>query len=459
MNEKKTVFKKELSKPFVWSWATSVNGGAMAISATIATYFSLYVQETIGITAAHLSIILLICSLWDAINDPIMGVICDTVNPKWGRYRTWFLFTPIFLVVDMFLLFSNPSFIQGSVTAKCVYVCITYMFYGMIVTAYSMPQSAILPAMTLNDEERNDAIAKGAGICAIAFTVASSFSNQLVEIFGSYRNLMVTYAVLTLISFWIMFKTSEERYILPKDKENGGLKQLIFVFRHWEIWPVVIVWCASSVSYGFMFSSSVYYVMYYLGRPDLISQYMLFVSMGALVSMVIMMPIFLKKFKTGYRAIIVSQIFTIALYILLFFTGKMNFMYCAVLSFVATAVGAMVNALTNVLVNDTIDFILLKEGKQLNAVIASVKGFSFKCGSTITNSGILAVLAIFGFSTEFALDQPETAVMACNLLRFLIPAVVSILILVIMLFYPLKKYFPEIAKMKEKMAAKHDVEQ
>lgn len=166
----------KLSKSFVWFHATSVNGTAMAIAATIATYFSLYVQEEIGITAAQLSVILLICSLWDAINDPLMGVICDSCNPKWGRYRTWFLFTPIFLLVDMFLLFSNPGFIQGSIMAKCVYVCITYMVYGMCVTAYTMPQMAILPAMTLDDEERNDVVAKGAGVCALAFTVASTLS-------------------------------------------------------------------------------------------------------------------------------------------------------------------------------------------------------------------------------------------------------------------------------------------
>lgn len=76
----------------------------------------------------------------------------------------------------------------------------------------------------------------------------------------------------------------------------------------------------------------------------------------------------------------------------------MNFMWCGIMSFIATCVGAMVNALVNVLVNDTIDFIMLKEGKQLNGVISSVKGFAQKCGNTITNSGILAILAIFGFS-------------------------------------------------------------
>lgn len=464
--------KKGLSKGFVWFHATSVNGGAMAIAATISTYFSLYVQENIGITAAQLSVILLICSLWDAINDPMMGVICDSCNPRWGRYRTWFTFTPVFLLVDMFLLFSNPGFIQGSVTAKCVYVCITYMFYGMIVTAYTMPQMAILPAMTLDDQERNDVLAKGAGVCALMFTIASTFSTQLVQIFGSYRRIMCIYAVFAIISFWGLFKTSEERYVAPKD-ENGGLKQLIYVFRHKEIWPVMLAWCLAAVSYGFMFTSSVYYAQYVMAPTRVnfetmdeaaigatvggtISTYMGFISMGALISMMVLMPIFLKKFKTGYQAIIVSQILTIACYAILFFTGRLNFMYCCILSFIATAVGAMINALVNVLVNDTIDFIMLKEGKQLNGIVSSVKGFAQKCGNTITNSGVLAILAICNFDATLGpFGQPASAVTGTNVVRFLVPALVSVVILIIMIFYPLKKFFPEIEQMKKRMAAEH----
>lgn len=467
------VKQEKLSKAFVWFHATSVNGGAMAIAATIATYFSLYVQETIGITAAQLAVILFICSLWDAINDPLMGVICDSCNPRWGRYRTWFLFTPIFLVVDMWMLFSNPGFIQGNAMAKCVYVCITYMVYGMCVTAYTMPQMAILPAMTLDDEERNDVVAKGAGICALMFTIASTFSTQLVQIFGSYRNLMVTYSIFAVISFWGLYKTSEERYMAPKD-ENAGLKQLIYVFRHKEVWPVMLCWCLASVSYGFMFTSSVYYAQYILAgqRVDFatmdgdaigatiggtISTYMGFISVGALISMMVLMPIFLKTFKTGYKALLVSQILTVICYVLLFFTGRLNFWYCCVFSFIATAVGAQVNALVNVLVNDTIDFIMLKEGKQLNGVVSSVKGFAQKCGNTITNSGMLAILAICGFNAELGpFGQSAMATEGTNVIRFLVPAIVSGIIIVIMVFYPLKKYFPEIAKMKERMAKEHN---
>ena len=83
----------------------------------------------------------------------------------------------------------------------------------------------------------------------------------------------------------------------------------------------------------------------------------------------------------------------------------------------------------------------------------SVKGFAQKCGNTIVNSGMLAILAIAGFDAQKGpFDQLPSAVTATNVCRFLVPALVSTGILVIMLFYPLKKYFPAIAEMKAKMA-------
>lgn len=462
------------SKAFQWFHATSVNGGAMAIAATISSYYSLFVQEELGLTAANLAIIMLICSLWDAINDPLMGILCDNTTTKWGRYRFWFTFTPVLLLVDSILLFTNPGLkTQGAIFA---YVLITYMIYGMIVTAYTMPQMAILPAETLDDGERNSIIAKGAGVCAVAFTVASTWTKQMVAVLGDYRVLMVIYGVLAIVSFWGLFKTSKEKYLQPPAKENP-FSQLKFVFRHKEVYPVMLVWVLAAVSYGFMFQASVYYAQYIMSpaRVDLatmdeaaigatiggtISTYMGFISFGALFSMVFLMGIFLKVFKSGYRALIVSQIMTFACYMILFFTGRMNFMYCCVLSFIATLVGAMVNALVNVLVNDTIDFIYLKEGKQLNGIVSSVKGFAQKCGNTVVSSGLLAILAAAGFDAQLGpFGQSASATNAVNVVRFLVPAIVSAVIVLLLAFYPLKKYLPEIAEMKKRQEAEFKAQQ
>lgn len=462
-----------VSKGFTWFHATAANGGAMAIQATISTYFSLYAQEDIGITAAQLSIVMLICSLWDVVTTPVMGVVCDSINPRWGRYRTWFTFTPILLLIDVFVLFSNPSFIQGSTSAKCVYVCLAYLIYGTIVTAYTMPHSAILPAMTLDDRERNSILAKGAGCCALMFTIASTFTEQLITLIGSYRNLVCIYAVLAIISFWGLFRTSEERYVSHSQKSEG-FRQLIYVFRHKEIWPVMLCWCLSTISYGFMFSSSVYYAQYLWApqRVDFatmdedaigsvigstISTYMGAISFGALVSMMFLMPLFLRIFKTGWKTTLVSQLGTVVCYILLYFLGTRNWILCLALSFIATAIGGMVNATVNILVNDTIDFILLKEGRYLNGVIASVRGLAQKAGNTVVNSGMLAILAASGFNAANGpFGQTESALAATNSVRFLVPAAVSLVIVIIMVFYPLRKYFPEIADMKARMASERE---
>ena len=73
----------KVSKAFMWSHATSINGGFMMIAATLGSYFSVYMTDTIGIPAATASAIMFIATLWDAINDPIMGTIADRTHTKW----------------------------------------------------------------------------------------------------------------------------------------------------------------------------------------------------------------------------------------------------------------------------------------------------------------------------------------------------------------------------------------
>lgn len=446
--------EKEVTKAFKWFHATSLNGGAMMISATIASYFSVFMTDTMKIPLATASLIMLIATLWDAINDPIMGTIADRTKSKWGRYRPYFTVPPVLLAIVGVLLFLNPSGLSG--TGKIWYVAIVYICYGMLTTILTMPQMAVLPAVTLDNQKRNSVIALGAGVCAVAFTIASSFTTNFLQwTKGSYIPFMVVYGVLTIISFWGLFATTKEKYLIPVEKRSvtGDLKKL---FKHGQLYPIMLVWCLASVGYGLMFSSSVYYVMYYLARPDLISTYMLVVSMGALVSMVVLMPLALKIFKTGQKALIITQALTFVFYAIAFFFGKNNFIFLCVISFIATAIGSMSNALVNVLVNDTIDFIQLKENVSLNGTIAAVKGFAFKCGSTITNSGLLAILAVSGYVAGAVGHQPESAMFAMNLVRFGVPAIICIIIVICLKFYPLEKYYPEIEAMKEKMQKDHD---
>ena len=84
--------------------------------------------------------------VWDAINDPIMGRICDTIKPsKWGRYRPWFLYGGIPLAISAVLMFIKwPGFgtEPGSVGVS-VYATITYVLFGMCYTVIQIPYARV----------------------------------------------------------------------------------------------------------------------------------------------------------------------------------------------------------------------------------------------------------------------------------------------------------------------------
>lgn len=424
-----TAVKDEVGTAFKWFHATSVNGGAMLMAAVVASYFSVYMTDTLKIPAAAASAIMFVATLWDAINDPMMGVIADRTKSRWGRYRPYFIFAPILLT-----------------------------FFG---TMYTMPQMAILPAAVRSNEQRNMIISLGAGVCAVAFTIGSTFTSNITGFFNNigfkngYVPFMLICGVLAFISFWGLFVTSKgkEKYLVAPEKSHP-LKEISRVVKYKEVWPNLIAWVMASMGYGMMFSTSVYYMMYYWARPDLISVYMGVISIGALISMVVLMPIFLKVFKTGQKALLVSQALSIVLYVILFFTGKTNFVFLCVLTFISACTASMQNALVNVLVNDTIDFIMLKEGKSSNGVISSIKGFAQKCGSTIVSSGILAVLSISGYIAGAIGQQPESAMFALNFLKFGAPSLTGIILIICVVKSPMNKYAEDIAAMKVKMGEK-----
>lgn len=430
------------------AYAAAYGGGFMLIQATVASYFANYMTDTVMVPAAAASVIMFIATLWDAINDPIMGGICDRTKTKYGSFRPYLLWVPIVLTVVSTILFLNP---QGLSTGqKVAYILIFYILYGMCVTALTMPQMALIPAATKSDKERGQAIQLGIISIAIMFTIASTFTPGWVAAIGSYAPLMVIYGVLAIAANYWLFKTTKEVYRPPV--ENRSVKEDLKVFvKHRKLIIMLIVWMMASVGYGTMFSSSVYYIMYYIMRPDLIGVYMGVISIGAMVSMMVVMPICLRVFKTVNKTFIVTQAVTLVCYAVLFFAGNKSLPLLFVVSFIATAFSAMEQGLINFFVNDTIDYIQLKEDISMNGMVSAIKGFAYKCGSTLTNSGILAVLAVTGYIANAVGGQPDSAMLGINFLRFGLPAATCIIIIICLVFNPIEPHRAEIDKMKEAM--------
>lgn len=447
----KEKISQESSTAFKWFHATSFSGAAMIIVAAIASYFSVFMTDTMLLPAAACSAIMFIATLWDAINDPIMGIIADKTNTRFGKYRPYFLVAPVLLLIFGTLIWVNPNF---STTGKVIYVLVTYIGHGMTVTLYTMPVMSILPAAVKGDKERNLIVTMGAGVTSIAFLIGSAFTEPITGFFekkgfsNGYIPMMIICGLLACVSFWGLFATSKEKYIQTGVSEKGNLKK---VLKHYELIPYIIVWIMTSLGYGLMFAASIYYMIYYMGRPDMIGMYMGIISVGAAVSMIIFMPLALKIFGSGHKALLWTQVISAVCYVLLFFFGKNSIGFLFGMTFITTAIASMSNALVNILVNDAIDYIQLKEGFTAAGVISSIKGFAQKCGTTAVSSGILAVLAAAGYVANQ--PQSETTLFAINFLRFGVPVCTAIIVVISLQFNPVVKVADQIAEMKEKMQA------
>lgn len=446
--------KQEENKGFLRTYPFAFGGGMMLISATVATYFSIFMTDTFGIPAAAASVIMFVATLWDAINDPMMGMIADRTHNRFGRYRSYYLWVPTVLTFAAFMVFLAPKGL--STGQRIAYIAFFYIMYGMAYTALTMPTVAAVPANTKSDHERNKAITLAVGLMSVSFSIVSTFTTKLTALTnGSYAPWILLYGVIMIITFLILFKTSKERYLIPVEKRSVK-EDLVRIFRHKEILPVILVWCLTSLGYGLMFGSSVYYIMYYVERPDLIASYMGVISVGGLISSFVIPPIALKICKTGYRAFQWTQGITFVIYVILFFFGK-NITVLFPVSFIATLFATASQTFVGMLVNDTIDYIQLKEGVSLNGTIAAIKGFAEKCGSTLNSSGVLAMLAVTGYVAGAVGGQPESALLGIRTLRFGIPALTCVIIVICLMFYPVAKHYDEIEKMKKEMKANENV--
>lgn len=124
---------------------------------TLMSMFTLvFFQNGTGLTLTQGTTIILIGRVFDALNDPVMGMIVDRTKSKWGKMRPYLLFAPVPIAICTILLFSAP-FEQGS-TAAFVWALITYILWGVAFTVQDVPFWGLSSVITPLESERTSFI-------------------------------------------------------------------------------------------------------------------------------------------------------------------------------------------------------------------------------------------------------------------------------------------------------------
>lgn len=435
--------KKELSFSEKISWAIGLSTGRQFITAMISTYILVFMTDVFGIAAGAAGLIMTLATVWDAINDPILGGLADRTNTRWGTYRPYLLFVPLPLAIVATLLFAAPDL---SAAGKVAYAAILYICYGMLVTCIEIPFYALLPTMTKNEMERNDTISLGTFIASLVILVVTSFTTNLVEVLGNgdtakgYMLLALIGSVFMCITSWLAFAKCKERYTVEKSDEVPERQALVELFKVKEIYPMLIFWCVGCILFNLIMASSVYYCMYYLMNPALIASYMLTINIAGMVGVMLLMPIILRAVKGSMKkAVIFTQTISAVCFLICYFIAGQNVTAIYIFTFIGAMFATMTNAFRPMTVVGMTDYVLKTTGNQLNGTISAIGGFAYKCGTALSNALLAGMLAATGYVAGAIGQQPDAFMTGINSVRFLIPFIATIIYIALILFYPEKK--------------------
>ena len=117
-----------------------------------ASYVLYYFQDILGVSAIAMGLILMAARVFDAFNDPIMGVVVAKTKTKWGKFRPWLMIGTVTNAIILIVMFSAPPSLDGG--GLIAYAAVTYILWGITYTMMDIPYWSMIPAFTESGKER-----------------------------------------------------------------------------------------------------------------------------------------------------------------------------------------------------------------------------------------------------------------------------------------------------------------
>lgn len=149
-----------------------------ALSASYAMYFY---QDVLGLSATFVGLILMIARIFDAANDPFMGILVAKTNSRWGRFRPWLFSGTILNAIVLYALFAAPDLSQAGLM---VYFTIVYILWGVTYTMMDIPYWSMIPAVTKTSAERENLSVVGRTCAGVGSALIAMFTMLLVGALG-----------------------------------------------------------------------------------------------------------------------------------------------------------------------------------------------------------------------------------------------------------------------------------
>ena len=417
-------------------------------------YLPIFYSNIFGLSLIDAGVLVLITRIWDGVSDPMMGIIADRTNTKWGKYRPYLLWmAPLFSICGI-LLFTTPDWEYG---AKLIWAYVTYIMMMTVYTCINVPYGAMLGVMTDDTNEKTVFSSFRMFFAYGGSFIALFLWEPLTNMLGGYKSpvgwfwAMVIGASVCFVMFILCFlMTKEHLKTVSTVSVRSDFKSLLSN----KPWWLLIGAALCSNLFNIVRGATVAYFFLDIIGPDVRLSFFgvmflfysgLFLGIGEVANMVgvaLCVPVASKLGK--------KTTFVLANAALIVFSVAFFFVPCTpsgywamlILQIIISIFTGVMSPLIWSMFADVSDYAELKFRTASTGLIISSASMAQKFGGAIGGAAVLWLLSGFGYITDSALlasgvAQPESALLILRWLMSFIPAAVALLAIVMVGFYPL----------------------
>ena len=382
---------------------------------------------------------ILIGGIWDAVNDPLIGLWSDRTRTRWGRRRPFLLFGALPYGITFALMWLVPP-IESQIL-KCLYYAGIYILFDTAVTAVSCPYYALTPELTLDHDERTSLISYRMFISIVAgLATAVGFALVLDAApneQAAFRTMGIGASGLFVATILVTFFGTRERVGFQAERPSSPLESLRFVLRNREWWYTVGMRILSWIPVDVASAVFAYYLIYWIRmRPMEASLVQAALLASAAVSLPVVLWMTRRWEKKTSFIIAIASWAVVMLGLLLVPQGAKVLVYP-----IAVLVGpgvAAAHALPTAMSADTLDVDELNSGQRQEGVYAGFEVFIRKLSTKLVLAAIGPILAWSGYVERATTQTPET-LMVIRLLIAVVPAVILFGAVAVAWRYPLTR--------------------
>ncbi len=394
-------------------WIYSLGGVGRDLAYSLYTYFLLtfilYTKDVTEGEFATISIIMIICRIWDGINDPIMGGIIENTRTKFGKFKPWIMIGALTNAIVLILIYTLP--LKG--TAFVIAFAFLYLLWDMTYTMNDIGYWSMLPSLTSEPRQR-DVITSLANLFAGLGTI---LANGLIPVLtvGSLAigNSAVTgYRVIAIVigltfigcQAFVCGGVKEKPLPATENSEKIGFKKMIkIIFNNKQVLWTSLILLFASLSSALLTAFGTNYIYLSYGYEGT-NTTLFVIAYGAASGLTfVIYPMLTKKFTrnqiikmsfalviVGYLALMLSETFmankSVAFYLL-----------CAEALFIGIG-HALFYLIAAIFLANTIEYNELMTGERNEALIFSVRPFMSKLSSSLQQVIIMVVYLAVGLT-------------------------------------------------------------